>query len=113
MSRLYRETYEDIKNEKEYEENEANRVYNKYHYLFDDDYKIHTKYSEMYDLGKEEKGDLDEIISTEMSDEETDYIYQRYKVMLYENKVSMEDIDEKAEGLHMSMRLNKGMIDGR
>lgn len=52
MARLYRETYDDIKQDKEKDEIEANRVYEKYQYLFDKDKPRFTKYSEKYDLTK-------------------------------------------------------------
>lgn len=51
-------------------------------------------------MGKEEKEDYEELISTEMSDEEADHIYKRYKAMKHENKIAMEDIREKSEHLY-------------
>ena len=50
MARLYRETYQDIKVDKEADEIEANRVYEKYAYLYDKDKPHFTKYSEDFDL---------------------------------------------------------------
>lgn len=53
MAQLYRDAYQDIKKEKELDENEANRIFDKYNYLFHNDYKDGVKYSEKYDLSKE------------------------------------------------------------
>lgn len=84
MARLYRETYHDIKVDKEADEIEANRVYEKYAYLYDKDKPHFTKYSEQYDL-TQHKSDDDDIYSTEMSDPESDLLYKRYKAWISDN----------------------------
>lgn len=53
MAPLYREAYDEIKKEKEWDETEANRIFERYNYLFSEDYKEKTKYSEKYDLSIE------------------------------------------------------------
>jgi hypothetical protein len=78
LAKLYRETYEDIKNDKEADEILANRVYEKYQYMFDSEGKPFTKPSDQYDLANK-RTEEEIIFSTDMSDPESDLIYKRYK----------------------------------
>jgi hypothetical protein len=45
---------------------------------------LNKVYSEKYDMTKEEKTLEEEIITTELSDEELDLMYKRYKVLTTE-----------------------------
>lgn len=57
---------------------------------------------------QEEKNTLEEdILTTEMSDEELDLIYKRYKVMQHKNSDSMKDIE--AEAYELVQQYNAGM----
>lgn len=84
---MYQDTFNQIKSEKEHDENEANRLFHKYKYLEEDDYKYKTKESSKeFDVSKQEDLTEDEILSTDMSDPEYDYLYKRYKLAQLENK---------------------------
>ena len=49
---------------------------------------------------QEEKDTLEEeILTTEMSDEELDLVYKRYKEMQFENSNKMRDIESEAYDL--------------
>lgn len=48
----------------------------------------------------EEKNTIEEdMLTTELSDEELDLIYKRYKVMQWRNNDKMRDLDEEAYNL--------------
>lgn len=80
MAELYRETYQEIKADKEYEEHEANRLYNKYKYLDSAEYTENRMYQPQYDLAEIEN-EKDDSLTTEMSDTELDYLYKRHKLL--------------------------------
>jgi hypothetical protein len=90
MAELYRETYQEIKNDKEYEEHEANRIDNKYKFLEDGEYKIDNIYNPELDLPEIQKSD-EEAITTELSDTELDYVYKRYKLLQKETTNTAEE----------------------
>lgn len=54
MARLYREAYGDIQREKEADETEANRIHDKYAYLYDGKTLENRKPSQRYDLAARE-----------------------------------------------------------
>ena len=99
MARLYREAYGDIKAEKEHDYNEAQRIHEKYAYLFDKknlDNKVPTS---RYDLQNERPSPEEEILTTELSDAELDLMYKRYKFIQSENSVDIEDMELEAKQL--------------
>lgn len=79
MAELYKEIYGDIKAEREFDENDANRIHNKYAYLYDGKTMSKKKESEKYEL-QNEKEKLDDYLTTDISDPELDLIYKRYKI---------------------------------
>jgi hypothetical protein len=85
--------YEDIKNDKEADEIEANRLYDKYTYVVEKDKQRFTKYSDQYDLTLKKETEQEEIYSTDLSDPEADLIYKRYKAWKDDIKEDAEEID--------------------
>ena len=85
MSRLYREAYGDIKSEKEHEYNEAQRIHDKYAYLFDQNSLENKVPTSKYDVQNERPTPEEEMLTTELSDEELDLLYKRYKFAQKEN----------------------------
>ena len=51
MAEEYRNTYQDIKAEKELDENEANRLYDKYNYIMKGEHRDKVLLSDKYELG--------------------------------------------------------------
>jgi hypothetical protein len=99
MARLYRETFNDVKAEKEYDYNESLRIHNKYSYLYEKDSLDNRVPTEKYDLNNE-RPDLDEqIFTTELSDEGIDLMYKRYKMMQVENTDLIRDLEADAKEL--------------
>jgi len=113
LAKKYKEIYEDIKNDKEADEIEANRLYDKYSYIVENDRKRFTKYSEEYDLTQKKETPEEEIFTTDLSDAESDLIYKRYKAWKDDIKEDAEEIQEKMESLTQTFRLKKGMLDGK
>jgi hypothetical protein len=96
MARLYKEAYGDIKAEKEHDFNEAQRIYDKYAYLTDKSALANKISTSLYDLNNERPTAEEELMTTEMSDEEADLLYKRYKILQSENTDSLRDIEEEA-----------------
>jgi len=96
MARLYKEAYGDIKAEKEHDFNEAQRIYDKYAYLTDKSALANKIPTSLYDLNNERPTAEEELMTTEMSDEEADLLYKRYKILQSENTDSLRDIEEEA-----------------
>lgn len=48
-----------------------------------------------------------------MSDEGTDLIYKRYKILTHETKMNIEQIDEEADKLIHDFRMKRARIDNR
>lgn len=53
----------------------------------------------LYDLNNERPTAEEELMTTEMSDEEADLLYKRYKLLQSENTNSLRDIEEEAQQL--------------
>jgi hypothetical protein len=100
FSRLYREAYGDIKADKGYDYDEADRIHKKYAYLFEEG-KLDNKHegSDLYQLQNEKPTPEEEILSTELSDESLDLLYKRYKIMQTYNNTTMEDMENEAKEL--------------
>lgn len=101
FSRLYREAYGDIKADKEHDYNEADRIHEKYAYLFEEGKELDRRHkgSDLYQLQNEKPTPEEEILSTELSDEGLDLLYKRYKVMQTINNTTMEDMENDAREL--------------
>lgn len=86
MRQIYQETFDEIKQDKEKDENEAKRLFERYNYLNDPDYMMDNKESpKHFDLGESEQGSDADLFSTELSDPEFDYLYKRYKLLRTQN----------------------------
>ena len=100
MAEMYRDTYNDIKNEKESYYNQAARIHNKYSYLDDEEFMSDKKPNKYGDILKSDRSDAEEpYFSTDMTDDELDLIYKRYKMLQFANKTRQKDLDEEAEEL--------------
>ncbi len=114
FSRLYREAYGDIKADKGYDYDEADRIHKKYAYLFEEG-KLDNKHegSDLYQLQNEKPTPEEEILSTELSDESLDLLYKRYKIMQTYNNTTMEDMENEAKELLQSFSAGnaKAMYD--
>jgi len=97
MSNLYREAYGDIKADKEHDYNESVRIDDKYNYLFDKQSLQSKKPTDIYNLQVEKPTVEEEILTSEMSDEELDIVYKRYKFMQAENTGKLREIDVEAK----------------
>lgn len=98
MARLYREAYGDIKADKEHDYNESLRIDKKYAYLFDENALKSRMGTEIYNLQVEKPTLEEEILTTEMSDEELDLVYKKYKFMQAENNGMLREIDTETQG---------------
>ena len=58
--------------------------------------------SENYHVTNEQPGIEEELFTTELSDEELDLVYKRYKVIQGQNSDKMRDIDEEVTELIQS-----------
>ena len=99
MSRIYREAYGDIKANKEHDYNEAQRIHDKYAYLYDPKNLENKLPSKEYNLHEKKDSVEDEILTTELSEEELDIIYKKYKMAQYLNSDKIRDIEEEAAEL--------------
>ena len=81
MARLYREAYGDVKADKEKDYTESIRLHDKYAYLFDRKTLDRKMASDKYNLAQEKETIEEEMLTTELSDEELDLVYKRYKIM--------------------------------
>jgi hypothetical protein len=92
MAIMYRDVYGDIKAEKEKEETEAERIFNKYAYLFDGHTLKTKKGSDKYNLAEEKDDEVDEVMTTDLSDDEMNLVYRKYKIARDMNVESQEEI---------------------
>ena len=114
MAELYKDIYGEIKSDKEYDYNEAERVHNRYAYLDDKNALEGTKYSKKYNLRKDnERRWEEEIMTTELSDMELDLIYKRYKFMQMENDESLRNADEEAYEFMQKYNAGKARVNDR
>lgn len=96
MARLYREAYGDIKKDKEFDYDEADRIYNRFDYLKDGKSLQNRMPSEQYNVTNEQPTIEEELFTTELSEEELDLVYKRYKVMQGQNLDRLREVDEEA-----------------
>jgi|LauGreDrversion4_2_1035121.scaffolds.fasta_scaffold88194_1 hypothetical protein len=96
MAKLYREAYGDIKADKEADYNEALRIHDKYAYQVEGKHRVEGS---KFDLSQEKKTLEEEMMTTELSDEELDLIYKRYKMMKWDNSDALRDLNEEAAEL--------------
>jgi hypothetical protein len=92
MAMMYRDVYGDIKAEKEKEETEADRIFNKYAYLFDGHSLKSKKASDKYNLQEQKDDAVEEVLTTDLSDDEMNVIYRKYKIARDMNVESQEEI---------------------
>lgn len=59
MAEMYRDTYNEIKAEKEFDYNEATRLHNKYSYLDDEEFMATRKPSKFGEVLNEDRSDAD------------------------------------------------------
>ena len=78
------------------DETDANRIHEKYAYLYDEKQTKNKLVTDKYNLAKKENQIDDEVYSTELSDMDLDITYKRYKNMQKMNKASMDDIQDEA-----------------
>jgi hypothetical protein len=98
MSELYRDAYQSIKNEKEFEYNESNRIHERFAYQMEGDQNYAgVKVDEKYIFKREDLED--EYYTTELTDQELDIVYKRYKALQNETIHEMEDLDNEADKL--------------
>jgi len=97
MARLYREAYGDIKADKEHDYNESLRIDKKYAYLYDKKALASKLPTNKYNLQEEKPTLEEEILTSEMSDEELDLVYKKYKLMQAENKGMLREIETEAQ----------------
>jgi hypothetical protein len=97
MARLYREAYGDIKADKEHDYNESLRIDKKYSYLYDKKSLYNKMGTEKYNLQEEKPTLEEEILTSEMSDEELDLVYKKYKFMQAENQGKLREIETEAQ----------------
>lgn len=69
--------------------------------------------SEQFDLNKEKDEPADEILTTELSDEELDIIYKKYKIITGEIKETQEELADRIEKLAMNFKRGKAFHNGR
>ncbi len=81
MARLYREAYGDIKKDKMTDYDEADRIFDKFAYMKDKYALQDRKPTKDYNLHEEKNTIEEDMLTTELSDEELDLIYKRYKYM--------------------------------
>lgn len=106
MARLYQEAYGDVKADKEHDYNESVRIHDKYSYLYDRDSLDDKVPTNKYNVQDEKPTIEEEIMTTELSDEELDLVYKRYKLMQAENNDFMRDADEEANELIQKYNAN-------
>ena len=70
------------------------------------------KLKSRHDLKDEEYQTEDDIMSTELSDEEANELYGRYKLATYEVKESREALEEKEEKMIMQMQQTEKEAEG-
>ena len=111
LSELYRETYSDIKTLKEHDENEANRVYEKFDFLKDpNNYKHNNVYMEQYDV-IDEQNEEEKVISTDLTDTDLDLMYKRYKMLQIEVEEHQDDQAEEKRLLIEQFKYNTKIED--
>jgi hypothetical protein len=74
---------------------------------------LNKVYSEKYDMTKEEKTLEEEIITTELSDEELDLMYKRYKVLTTEIEEEVGSIDDQVKALIQQFKGGKAFYNGK
>jgi hypothetical protein len=99
MARLYREAYGDIKKDKMTDYDEADRIFDKFAYMKDKYALQDRKPTKDYNLHEEKNTIEEDMLTTELSDEELDLIYKRYKYMQAQNSDVMREAEEEAQEL--------------
>ena len=107
MARLYRESYGDVKADKEKDYTESIRLHDKYAYLFDRKTLDRKMASDKYNLAQEKESIEEEMLTTELSDEELDLVYKRYKIMQHKNSDKLKDIE--GEAYELVQQFNAGI----
>lgn len=95
-----------MKADKEHDYNESVRIHDKYSYLFDRDSLDNKVPTNKYNLQDEKPSIEEELMTTELSDEELDLVYKRYKLMQAENNDFMRDAEEEANELIQKYNAN-------
>jgi len=65
---------------------------------------MHGKPESHHDLKDDEYQTEDDIMSTELSEDDTNELYKRYKLAMHEVKESRELLEEKEEKMIMQMQ---------
>lgn len=112
MAHLYQETYGKLKANKEKDYIESLRLHDKYAYLNDGKSLDHTM-SSKYNLAIDKPSIEEEMMTTEMSDEELDLVYKRYKIMQHRNKESMQDNENEAHQLITAYNAKRAFTRGK
>jgi len=65
---------------------------------------MHNKPKSMYDLKDEQYETCDDILSTELSDMETNELYRRYKTIMNDNKDDLDKLKLKEDKIATAMK---------
>ena len=108
---LYKDTFTQVKLEKEHDYNNLKRIHDQFDYFKDQD-KMYGKPKSRHDLKDDEYQTEDDIMSTELSDEEANELYKRYKLAMHEVTESREALEEKEEKMIMQMQQTEKEAEG-
>jgi hypothetical protein len=88
-----------IKQEKEEDELNITRIHNRVDAFKDEDLMGNKKKSTLYDLKDDPYATEDDVLSTEFSDNGDNDIYRKYKLLMYEEEMTREQLEEKEREL--------------
>eukprot|EP00351_Strombidinopsis_sp_SopsisLIS2011_P000928 CAMPEP_0116883304 /NCGR_PEP_ID=MMETSP0463-20121206/15808_1 /TAXON_ID=181622 /ORGANISM="Strombidinopsis sp, Strain SopsisLIS2011" /LENGTH=112 /DNA_ID=CAMNT_0004537899 /DNA_START=749 /DNA_END=1087 /DNA_ORIENTATION=+ len=90
LSSQYRQTFKDIRDEKEFDTDRINRIHERFDYIKDPENLRNKLKNEIYDLTKREYPEDEFELTTEFSDEGDQEIYYRYKTMMHGERKDLE-----------------------
>ena len=111
LATLYKDTFTEIKLEKEHDYNYLKAVHEQFDKFKDSDYML-GKPKSRHDLKDDEYQTEDDIMSTELSDADANELYKRYKLATYEVKETREALEEKQEKMIMQMQQTEKEAEG-
>lgn len=111
LATLYKDTFTEIKLEKEHDYNYLKAVHEQFDKFKDSDFML-GKPKSRHDLKDDEYQTEDDIMSTELSDADANELYKRYKLATHEVKETREALEEKQEKMIMQMQQTEKEAEG-
>jgi hypothetical protein len=103
VSELYRDSIYQIRADKEFDYDNLERIHSRFDFFKNPD-NMHNKPKSMYDLKDEQYETCDDILSTELSDMETNELYRRYKTIMNDNKDDLDKLKLKEDKIATAMK---------